>query len=123
MTVSLMQNLTLKHDSNEKRNLTILKQLLTRLAFLVHAITALLIAFDPFLAFQQLSGRPKMIHFAVRANGVKQGEMLYAYERIAAAFQCFVGMGGLFIGVDNWYMPLALMVYDILNVIALNRYL
>ena len=94
-------------------------QLITKLVFALHFLSALPMVINPEYVGAQVFDRPKLIYYAITFNGNRQQDMLYAYERIAAMFQCFVGLCGVLMGVDDWVMPFTLMVYDAANVAAL----
>ena len=49
---------------------------------------------------------------------------LYGHsERVTAYTQLFLGLAGVFMSVDNWYIPFALVVYDVSSAFSINQYL
>jgi len=56
--------------------------------------------------------RPALTNFALESRAENHLAMFLLYERIAAAFQIFLGVSGVACGIENWFMSLALMAYD-----------
>ena len=117
MTVSIITD-----DCNAFHKLTDSNQMITQLVFYLHFVVGILMVISPAIFAELVNNRPSLLDFAVVTNAEHQMQMLYLYERAAASFQVFVGLAGILSGVDNWYMSLALMVFDGFTAYELKQY-